>query len=170
MDIQAYSASKAREIADLFYQSVHAIDSSVYTPEQKKAWAPTPVDYSRWSERLSKKKPFVAMLENRVVGFIELDADGYIDCIYTHPDFQGMGVASALYKYLVAEAKGRGIERLYVEASLIAKPFFEHRGFSVIKKNEVKRNGVSLVNFSMEKYLNSNRVAWEPKPKNSGHR
>ena len=153
MDIQPYTADRANEIADLFYKSVHAIDDSVYTKEQKEAWAPTPVDYERWAERLKKKKPFIALIEKRVVGFIELDSDGHIDRAYTHPDFQGKGVASTLYQYLLVEAKARGIERLYVEASFMAKPFFEHRGFSVVKKNELQRNGVSLVNFSMQLYL-----------------
>lgn len=153
MEIQIYAANRAREIADLFHQSVHAIDSSVYTPEQKEAWAPTPVDYALWSERLNTKKPFIAIRNSRVAGFIELDADGHIDCLYTHPDFQGMGVATTLYEHLLAEARLRSIKRLSVEASHIARSFFEHRGFSVVKKNEVQRNGVSLVNFAMEKYL-----------------
>ncbi|SEA84104.1 Acetyltransferase, GNAT family [Desulfuromusa kysingii] len=156
MDIQTYSPERAKEIADLFHQSVHAIDPSVYSPELKEAWAPTPVNYERWSERLNEKKPFLAVIESRVAGFIELDADGHIDCTYTHPDFQGKGVASTLFEYLLEEAKSRNIKRLYVEASLIAKPFFEHRGFSVVKKNEVQRNGSSLVNFSMEMYLSPN--------------
>lgn len=155
MNIQTYSKEWAREIADLFYLSVHTIDPSVYTPEQKEAWAPTP-DYDRWSERLTRKKPFVAIIENHIAGFIELDIDGHIDCTYTHPDFQGIGVASSLYEYLLVKAKETGIKSLYVEASLIAKPFFEHRGFSVVKKNEVQRNGVPLVNFSMEKHLSPN--------------
>lgn len=89
---------------------------------------------------------------------MELDADGHIDCTYTHPDFQGKGVASSLYDYLFLQAKQAGIKRLYVEASLIAKPFFKHLGFSIIKKNEVQRNGESLVNFSMEKYINRNTL------------
>jgi len=153
MNIQIYSANKAREIADLFHQSVHAIDSSIYTSEQKEAWAPTPVDYEHWLERLNSKKPFLALIGSRVAGFIELDTDGHIDCTYTHPDFHGKGVASALYEYLLEEAKSRKFKYLYVEASLIAKPFFEHRGFSVVKKNNLQRNGESLVNFSMEMYL-----------------
>ena len=45
MDIRCYSPAWARDIADLYYQSVHAIDSAVYTPEQKQAWAPAPIDY-----------------------------------------------------------------------------------------------------------------------------
>jgi putative acetyltransferase len=152
--IQTYSADKAREIADLFHQSVHAIDPSLYSSVQKEAWAPTPVDYELWAERLNVKKPFIAIIEDRVAGFIELDADGHIDCTYTHPDFQGRGVASSLYERLFDEARAKNIKCLYVEASLAAKSFFEHRGFTAVKKNEVQRNGVTLVNFSMEKYLN----------------
>jgi putative acetyltransferase len=152
--IQTYSADKAREIADLFHQSVHAIDPSLYSSVQKEAWAPTPVDYEYWAERLNVKKPFIAIIEDRVAGFIELDADGHIDCSYTHPDFQGRGVASSLYERLFDEARAKNLKCLYVEASLAAKSFFEHRGFTTVKKNEVQRNGVTLVNFSMEKYLN----------------
>ncbi|MDW6094580.1 GNAT family N-acetyltransferase [Vibrio rhizosphaerae] len=153
MKIQPYSPKWAKEIADLFYQSVHAIDPSVYTPEQQEAWAPTRIDYERWFKRLSHKQPWVAIMDNRVAGFIELDADGHIDCTYTHPDFQGIGVASSLYEHLLAKATEMGLERLYVEASLIAKPFFSRRGFSVIKQNELQRNGAFLINFTMEKYL-----------------
>jgi len=153
MEIQSYSSERAGEIADLFHESVHAIDPSVYTPEQKEAWAPTPPDYEYWSERLNEKKPFVAIINDRVAGFMELDADGHIDCTYIHPDFQGTGIATALYRHLLTVARKKKIERLYVEASNIAKPFFEHRGFSVVRKNEVQRNGASLINFTMEMYI-----------------
>lgn len=156
MEIQPYTSDRSVEIADLFHQSVHAIDPSVYTAKQKEAWAPTPPDYEHWLQRLSKKRPFMAIMNRRVVGFIELDADGHIDCTYTHPDFQEQGVASALYEHLEKEARARKIERVYVEASFIAKPFFEHRGFSVIKQNKVERKGVTLVNFTMEKHLSPN--------------
>jgi putative acetyltransferase len=153
IDIQNYSEQWVKEITNLFYQSVHAIDSSVYTVEQKAAWAPTLIDYAFWLSRLEAKKTFVAIVNNHVAGFIELDADGHIDCTYTHPDFQGMGVASMLCEHLQAEAIKRNIQRLYVKASIIAKPFFEHRGFAVFRENVVQRHGELLVNFSMEKSL-----------------
>lgn len=50
-----------------------------------------------------RKKPLIALIENRLVGFIALDADGHIDCAYTLPDFQGQGMASALFEHLLAE-------------------------------------------------------------------
>jgi putative acetyltransferase len=146
-------ASRANEVADLYHQSVHAIDTSIYTPEEQEAWASTPPDYHQWSVRLAKKQPWLAMLGGRVAGFIELDADGHIDCLYTHPSFQNQGVASGLYEHLLWSAKARGFKRLYVEASIVAKPFFEHRGFKQVAKNSIQRKGVTLVNFTLEKRL-----------------
>ena len=137
MDIRTYSADRSDEIADLFYESVYAIDPSVYTTEEKAAWAPAPIDYQRWRVRLDQKRPFLAIIDDRVAGFIELEADGHIDCAYTHPDFQGRGVASALYQHLLKEAEARKLQRLYVEASHVAKPFLERRGFSVVKTNHI---------------------------------
>lgn len=151
MKIERYEPDHAVEITDLLHQSVHAIDAAFYSLEQKEAWAPTPPDYASWAERLKLKNPFVALINGRVAGFMELDPDGHIDCTYTHPDFQGRGVASALYERVIAEAREAGMPRLYVEASLVAKPFFEHRGFTVVRKNEVIRQGVALVNFTMER-------------------
>ncbi len=95
----------------------------------------------------------MALLDDRVVGFMELDPDGHIDCAYTHPDFQGRGVASALYRHLLNRARARKMERLYVEASHHARPFLEHRGFSLLHRNRVDRNGVTLVNRTMELQL-----------------
>ncbi len=45
MRIQTYFTDNAREIADLFHQSVHAFDASLYSSEQKEARVPTPVNH-----------------------------------------------------------------------------------------------------------------------------
>ncbi|MBT7088103.1 GNAT family N-acetyltransferase, partial [bacterium] len=44
-----------------------------------------------------------------------------------------------------------GVKRVYTEASITAKPFFEKRGFKVIKEQQVEKRGVKLTNFQMEK-------------------
>ncbi|TMP24445.1 histone acetyltransferase [Pseudoalteromonas rubra] len=153
MDIKRYQDSWAREIADLFHSAVHAIAEEHSTREQKAVWAPTPPDYAFWSQRLAEKRPWVAVLNGRIAGFIELDDDGHIDCAYTHPEFQGQGIASALYRKLEAQAKTRGLTRLYVEASKPARRFFAARGFLMVKRNEIARQGVTLINYTMEKPL-----------------
>ena len=153
IEIHLYEARWGVEIARLFYDSVHAVDSSIYTDEQKEAWARTPPDYTWWSARLAGTRPYLAVYKANLLGFIEFDEEGYIDCFYVSPQNQGRGVGSLLYGYVEKEAREKGLKKLSVDASYIAKAFFAHRGFSIIRKNSVKRNRVVLENFTMEKSL-----------------
>ena len=91
MVIVEYSSNWASEIANIFYQSVHAIDNSIYTVEQKNVWAPLPIDYEKWTKRLELKRPFLLLMNNQVAGFIELESNGHIDCLYVSPKFQRRG-------------------------------------------------------------------------------
>jgi putative acetyltransferase len=153
MKITEYSSNRAKEIADLFYMSVHAIDSLIYSEEQKNAWAPSPIDYVAWGKRLELKRPYLLLIDDQVAGFIELEPDGHIDCAYVSPLFQRKGVATALLNHVVCIAKKLDLEQLYVEASIIAKPLFEKFGFLMQHENKVVRNNIVLVNFTMGKCL-----------------
>lgn len=153
MKIIEYSSNRAREIADLFYMSVHAIDSSIYSEEQKNAWATSPIDYVAWEKRLDLKGPYLLLINDQVAGFIELESDGHIDCAYVSPMFQRKGVATALLKHVICIAKKLDVEQLYVEASIIAKPLFEKFGFLMKHENKVVRNNIVLVNYTMCKCL-----------------
>lgn len=151
--IRSYQTNDARLIADLFHCAVHRIDPSIYSKAQQEAWAPTPPDYSCWQTRLAETHPSVATLDNQVVGFVELETDGHIDCFYVHPDHQRKGVAQTLFDHLLADAKRRGMSHLYVEASKVAEPFFRKNGFITVTENQVERRGQVLVNFGMELLL-----------------
>ena len=149
MDIRDFVASDSRDIADLFHDSVHGISTDLYSREQLEAWAPSPPDYPFWEARLRETRPFVAVLGGRAVGFIELEADGHIDCMYVHPHYQRRGVAAALFAHASHVAIARGCRTLYVEASIPAKAFFLKRGFVVLGENNIERGGQALVNYSM---------------------
>jgi len=153
MKIIEYKAEYSKEIADLFTEAVHAIDDAIYNKAQKEAWANKVIDYKKWQERLAHTKPFLLLINNQVAGFIELEANGHIDCAYVHPNYQRQGVASSLLKYVIDIAEKNGLTVLTVEASMVAKPFFESVGFKVKKENKVIRNGVILINYSMHKKI-----------------
>lgn len=92
--------------------------------------------------------------EKTVVGFIELEEDGSIDCLYVHPEFQGRGIATSLYKKIMILAREKGLTSLNVYASEVALPIFKKWGFFTIRINEIERQGEVLINFYMEKDLN----------------
>lgn len=62
--------------------------------------------------------------------------------------YQNQGIASAICDELEQAFDG---DKITAHASITAKPFFEKRGYKVIKKQEVERNGIVLTNYVMEK-------------------
>lgn len=153
MKVIEYSSNRAKETTEIFYQSIHAIDNTIYSESQKQAWAPLPIEYEKWAKRLELKKPYLLLINDKIAGFIELESDGYINCFYVSPDFQRIGVASTLLNYLIDSAKSLGINLLTVEASLVVKPLFEKFGFITEKMNKIRRKNTVLINYSMRKKI-----------------
>lgn len=54
---------------------------------------------------------------------------------------------------IVAEAQRLGIARLFTEASITARPFFESQGFVVLTEQVVTLRGVDFINYRMEKKI-----------------
>lgn len=150
MRVRPYAPAECGDLIDLFRKSVRTIARRDYTLEQVLAWAPEQIDREGWAIRLAASSTWVAAQGDRVAGFISLEPDGCIDLLYVHPDFQNQGVASMLLRRLKASAEARGLARLFTEASISAKPFFERRGFRVIEPQRVIRHGQELTNYRME--------------------
>lgn len=64
-----------------------------------------------------------------------------------------MGIASQLLQRVEAEARRQGLSRIRTEASRTARPFFEKRGFTLVKAQKVEKRGQLLENFLMEKQI-----------------
>ena len=48
MEIRGYDSSDCREMAELFYGTVHSVNAVDYTEEQLEAWADGRVDLEAW--------------------------------------------------------------------------------------------------------------------------
>ncbi|MGK5594530.1 MAG: GNAT family N-acetyltransferase [Parachlamydiaceae bacterium] len=152
--IRRYVSQDAPFLAKIFYDTIHTINAKDYTKEQLDAWAPeSSLQAERWSEKFARTRPFVALVNEEVVGFAEFEHSGFIDCFYCHHDWIGKGVGSTLMQKIFDEAQFMGITRLFSNVSTTAKPFFEKKGFSILEKQVVVRNDVELINYKMEKFI-----------------
>ena len=124
-----------------------------YSDEQVAAWAPRVPDSEEWHARMAARRTLVAQEGNAVVGFAELESDGHLNTLYLRKDAVGRGVGRRLYEAVERKARGQGLERIFTEASITARPFFEPRGFHVVRERTVVVRGVSMTNFAMEKDL-----------------
>lgn len=90
----------------------------------------------------------VCIKDDIIVGFGDIDKTGYLDRLYVHKDYQRQGVASAICDEL---EQAVNVDIIVAHASITAKPFFEQRGYKVIKEQQVIRKGIALTNYVMEK-------------------
>lgn len=153
MNVRPYQPGDTAALAHLFTEPVHAINAAHYSPEQVVAWAPNTPDVDAWHRELDELICFVAELNAEVVGFISFEPDGHLEHLYVHGHFQRQGVALALYRRLEEEIIPRGIRRIFTEASIAARPFFERVGFRVLAFQVVECRDVSFTNYRMEKLL-----------------
>lgn len=101
-----------------------------------------------WNESFLKNYTIVAIDNDEIVGFGDIDKTGYLDRLFVHKDHQRKGIASAICYKLEQSIKNM---KITTATSITAKAFFEQRGYRIVKKQEVIRRGVRLINFLMEK-------------------
>ena len=155
MNMRSYKPEDAIALALLFTETVHSINAADYSPEQLAAWAPDPPDVDDWRRRLSERIAFVAEDDSEIVGFGTLESNGHLDHLYVHRCFQRQGVATALLQCIEQDAISRGLTRIFTEASITARPFFERAEFRLIASQEIDHNGISFTNYRMEKFISN---------------
>lgn len=147
MFIREYQSSDCKELAELFYNTVHKVNSKDYTKEQLDVWATGTVDLKKWDMSFQEHCCIVAIHNEIIIGFGDIDKTGYLDHLFVHADYQRKGVASAICDKLEQAVQGN----IVTHASITAKPFFEKRGYKVVREQQVKRQEVFLTNFVMIK-------------------
>ncbi len=151
--VRLFKPEDAEQIAQLFHETVHAVNIRDYSSSQVSAWAPDNIHFRNWVEVCSHRFTYVADDEGVIAGFGELEPNGHIDCFYCHKTYQRCGVGSQLYGAIEAKAVELSVRRLFVEASITARPFFQRMGFAVVEEQTVMRRDETFINYVMEKFL-----------------
>lgn len=147
--IETYQEGLVDDLWEVYYTAIRLGCANHYNTAQLKAWAPDGFDKREFGNKMGDLKPFIALLDGRVVGYADLQPDGYIDHFFVHGEHQRKGVGSALMMRIM-EA-GKGAPRLYSNVSNTAKPFFENYGFHVEKQQLIEIRGQFLQNNAMER-------------------
>ena len=146
--VRRYTQEDGEKLALLFYETVHTVNAKDYTAVQLEAWAPKRRDQKEWNRSFMAHISYVAVKENVIVGFGDIDDEGYLDRLYVHRDYQRHGVGTALCNVLENAIQ---TPEILTHASITARPFFEKRGYRTVKEQQVEREGVLLTNFVMKK-------------------
>ena len=148
MRLRLYEHQDCPALARLFFDTVRTVNRRDYSQAQVEVWAPMEGDLAALDTSLSAHHTLVAVEGEKIVGFADMSPDGYLDRLYVHKDHQGQGIATSLCDALEGACPS---SRLTTHASLTARPFFEDRGYRVVRAQQVERRGILLPNFVMEK-------------------
>jgi len=151
MKIRKYKPGEELLLHEIFYTSIHENAVEFYSVEQLMAWAPTKFEKDKWIARIKRINPFVIILDNEIVGYADLQNDGYIDHFFIKGGHSGKGLGSIMLKKLIAEAVMKGVPHLTSTVSLAAQKLFLKFGFEIVKRQKVRICEVELENALMKK-------------------
>ena len=147
MVIREYQTSDCKILTELFYNTVHTVNAKDYTKAQLDVWAAEIVDLEEWNQSFMENYTLEAVEDEVIIGFGDIDKTGYLNRLFVHSEYQGRGIAAVLCDLLEQAVPGN----IVTHASITARPFFEKRGYKVVKEQQVERQGIFLTNFVMEK-------------------
>jgi putative acetyltransferase len=155
MRIRRYERADSEQLRGIFTNAILQTARGGYSEEQVRTWAAQAAEAHEFDERAADGRLLLVAVDeqNKPIAYGDLEQDGHIDHLFCHPEAGRKGVASALYDELEKAAAAWKLQRLYVEASEIARPFFARKGFTLIRRNDFELEGTPIHNYMMEKFL-----------------
>lgn len=153
MYIRDFAIGDEPDLYAVFHSAIHEVACADYTQEQVNAWAPQDLDPERWAERMRSISPFVAEIDNKIVGYADVQPSGYIDHFFVSGSAGRRGVGGALMQRIHETAKALGTGELTAHVSRTAQPFFEKFGFRVVEQRDLEIQGVVLRSALMSKRI-----------------
>ena len=141
------------QIRQLFFETITNVNVKDYSPNEIKVWSSGADNIERWEQKFKTNLFVVAELNDEIVGFTSLKNFNYIDHLFVSYLHQGKRIASQLIDCVEDFAIDNKVDEIQSDVSITALPFFEKRGYVVLKRNEIPLKGETLVNFDVCKYF-----------------
>ena len=82
--LRVYKPADCKALTELFYETVHSVNTKDYTKEQVDAWADGNVDLEKWNQSFLEHYTVIAEEENGIIGFGDIsDTAIWTGCMFT---------------------------------------------------------------------------------------
>ena len=141
-------------IGDVHTAAVGGIRTSLYTPEELRAWA-VPRKPESYEELIGTREFFVAEMDDVIVGFGVLNqASAEVEAIYVNPGAGRRGIGLDVLRKLEERARSLKLEILRLNASLNAVQFYEKAGYIAQEPSKYRLlTGIEIACVPMVKLL-----------------
>lgn len=129
MNIREANIEDAADLIKLHTRSVLALCRDDYPLDKLQYWVSNST-LGKYQERLRKHVAFIAECDNRIIGYVRWNPETNELCsIFVDPEYVRQGVATALMQVVIQDAKSKGVEEMWLYASLTAVPFYQAIGW-----------------------------------------
>lgn len=161
LKIRAGKVEEVEEIRHLFQETIRHINARDYNEDQINTWSSGSEDIETWKNKIQEQHFLVAETDNIIAGFASVTAEGYIDLLFVHKDYQRQGIANELMKEIEKFALHHHISEIWSDVSLTAKPFFSNKGFEISKVYTKLFRAAAFENTIMVKDLRTEEMVFE---------
>lgn len=154
-----FKPEDAPKLSDLIREAILAVGPQAYDHGQVSVWAARSATADRLVDSVGRGAKIWVAVDGigMPVAFTLLEADGHLDMLYCDPAHTRRGLADQLLAVAEQYAREASIERLFTEASEVARPAFARVGYTVTARRdfEIEHAGeaVPIYNYAMEKCL-----------------
>ncbi|MDM0012173.1 GNAT family N-acetyltransferase [Variovorax sp. J22P168] len=153
MRIRRFRTGDEAALFRVYFTAIHEVACRDYAPEQIDAWAPANLDPDLWAERVRRIDPFVAESGGEIVGYADVQRNGYIDHFFVSGTHARQGIGTLLMNRLHRQARELRLATLTSDVSRTAEPFFARHGFRVVERRFPVVRGVTIPNALMSRQL-----------------
>lgn len=153
MLIRHFCEGDEAALFQVFSSAIREVASRDYPPAQIEAWAPKDPDWTAWNTRIRDINPFVAVLDDHIVGYADVQASGYIDHFFVSGFHARQGIGQRLMDRVVQEATDLKYIELTSHVSKTAESFFIRNGFEIVARRHSVSRGVELPNVLMRRRM-----------------
>jgi putative acetyltransferase len=127
----------ANRLYDIRRRSILELAPPTMQKAEAQAWAER-LTLAGMEQKLRELEVWVAERDGIVVGWGAIRG-GYLEGLYTAPEFAGQGVGAGLLEMVERLMRGRSIQAVQAEASSNAREFYIRRGYRVTGPQTPKR-------------------------------
>lgn len=120
-------------IARLHRMIIRNINSQDYSQDIIEVWSGR-TNAQRFRNSAGIYKRWVAVGNDKVVGFVDHGLEGEVDGLYVHKDYIGKGIGSRLLKIAEDSLKKQGVKEIKIKSTITAKDFYVRQEYKVTRK------------------------------------
>ena len=155
MNLRQTTIKDQINLKSIYFDSIKSIDETIYSKEQKLAWASQAWFNAQFHKSIIKGKGFLIEHLNKDIGFAIRYPENKLSLLYVRGNFRGKGIGNILINAIEREAIKEGIVSISTDASLLSYKLLLKNYWEITSKEKISIQKIMFYRYKMSKNLST---------------